>query len=54
LVQRFKSNLREYVVHEKAMAPTASEFDAFRDEVNQLRDELARIEKRLAKLGAPK
>jgi len=54
VVQRFKSNLREYVVHEKAMAPTASEFDAFRDEVNQLRDELARIEKRLAKLGAPK
>ncbi len=63
VVQRFKSNLREYVVHEKAMAPTASEFDAFRDEVNQLRDELARLEKRLAKLdplrpdqtpGAPK
>ncbi|EDM83517.1 hypothetical protein LMED105_09482 [Limnobacter sp. MED105] len=54
VVQRFKSNLREYVVHEKAMTPTASEFDTFRDEVNQLRDELARLEKRLAKLGAPK
>lgn len=51
VVQRFKNNLREYVVHEKSMAPTASEFDAFRGEVNQLRDELARLEKRLAKLG---
>lgn len=54
VVQRFKSNLREYVVHEKSMTPTASEFDAFRGEVNQMRDELARLEKRLAKLGAPK
>lgn len=51
VVQRFKNNLREYVVHEKSMAPTASEFDAFRGEVNQLRDEVARLEKRLAKLG---
>ena len=51
VVQRFKNNLREYVVHEKSMTPTASEFDAFRGEVNQLRDELARLEKRLAKLG---
>lgn len=50
VVQRFKNNLREYVVHEKSMTPTASEFDAFRGEVNQLRDELARLEKRLAKL----
>lgn len=52
VVQRFKSNLREYVVHEKSMAPTASEFDSFRGEVNQLRDELARLEKRLAKMDA--
>ncbi|WP_334118689.1 ubiquinone biosynthesis accessory factor UbiJ [Limnobacter sp.] len=51
VAQRFKNNLREYVVHEKSMTPTASEFDAFRGEVNQLRDELARLEKRLAKLG---
>lgn len=54
VVQRFKNNLREYVVHEKSMTPTASEFDAFRGEVNQLRDELARLEKRLTRLGAPK
>lgn len=52
VVQRFKNNLREYVVHEKSMAPTASEFDSFRSDVNQLRDELARLEKRLAKLDA--
>ncbi|MCR2745600.1 ubiquinone biosynthesis accessory factor UbiJ [Limnobacter parvus] len=52
VVQRFKSNLREYVVHEKSMAPTASEFDSFRSDVNQLRDELARLEKRLGKLDA--
>ncbi|MCE2746242.1 MAG: SCP2 sterol-binding domain-containing protein [Burkholderiales bacterium] len=54
VVQRFKNNLREYVVHEKEMAPTASEFDAFRNEVNQLRDELARLEKRLAKIDLVK
>ena len=52
VVQRFKSNLREYVVHEKSMAPTATEFDSFRSEVNQLRDELARLEKRLGKLDS--
>lgn len=54
VVQRFKNNLREYVVHEKSMTPTASEFDSFRGEVNQLRDELARLEKRLAKLNPGK
>jgi ubiquinone biosynthesis accessory factor UbiJ len=51
LAQRFKSNLREYVVHEKALTPTVSEFDDFRADIGRLRDELARIEKRIAKLG---
>lgn len=51
VVQRFKSNLREYVVHEKSMTPTASEFDAFRQELGQLRDEIARLEKRVTRLG---
>lgn len=51
VVARFKSSLREYVVHEKSMAPTASEFDAFRADVGQLRDEIARLEKRLARLS---
>lgn len=50
VAQRFKNNLREYVVHEKSMTPTTSEFDSFRGDVNKLRDELARLEKRLAKL----
>ncbi len=50
VVQRFKSSLREYMVHEKALTPTASEFDDFRQEVAQLRDHIARLEKRLAKL----
>ncbi|MCQ8894893.1 SCP2 sterol-binding domain-containing protein [Limnobacter humi] len=47
---RFKSSLKEYVVHEKAIAPTPSEFDAFRSDVSRLRDELARLEKRISKL----
>lgn len=50
VVQRFKSSLREYVVHEKSMTPTASEFDAYRQELGQLRDEIARLEKRVARL----
>ncbi|HEX4917856.1 MAG TPA: SCP2 sterol-binding domain-containing protein [Limnobacter sp.] len=50
VVQRFKSSLREYVVHEKSLTPTASEFDDFRSEVNKLRDDLARLEKRIAKI----
>ncbi|HEY1059593.1 MAG TPA: hypothetical protein VGE55_12765 [Limnobacter sp.] len=49
---RFKSSLKEYVVHEKAIAPTPSEFDGFRTDVSRLRDELARLEKRIAKLDA--
>ncbi len=52
LAQRFKSNLREYAVHEKSLTPTASEFDEFRSDIGRLRDELARIDKRIAKLGA--
>lgn len=51
VVQRFKGNLREYVVHEKSLAPTASEFDDFRSQVGQLRDEIARLEKRLSRLN---
>lgn len=50
VVTRFKSNLREYVVHEKSMAPTASEMDAFRQDVESLRDELARLDKRLQRI----
>lgn len=50
VVQRFKSNLREYLVYEKAMVPTLSEWDAFRSDVNGLRDQLARLEKRMSKL----
>lgn len=50
VVARFKSNLRDYMVHEKSMTPTSSEFDAFRTDVSRLRDELARLEKRIAKL----
>lgn len=52
VVARFKSNLRDYMVHEKSMAPTHSEFDAFRNDVGRLRDELARLEKRIAKLDS--
>lgn len=51
VVARFKSNLREYVVHEKSMTPTSSEFEGFRSDIAQLRDEIARLEKRLEKLG---
>lgn len=51
VVARFKNNLREYVVHEKSMAPTASEFESFRTDIAQMRDEIARLEKRLEKLG---
>lgn len=48
---RFKDNLRDYVVHEQSMTPTPSEFDAFRHELAVLRDDLARLEKRVARLG---
>ena len=48
---RFQNNLREYVVHEKSMTPTAGEFDEFCSDVNALRDELARLEKRIRTLG---
>lgn len=51
VIARFKNNLREYVVHEKSMAPTASEFESFRTDIAQMRDEIARLEKRLEKLG---
>jgi ubiquinone biosynthesis protein UbiJ len=49
---RFKDNLRDYVVHEQAMTPTPSEFDAFRHDLAVLRDDLARLEKRITRLGA--
>ncbi len=51
VVQRFKNNLREYVVHEKSLVPTVSEFDLFRGDISKLRDEVSRLEKRLARLG---
>lgn len=50
LFNRFKSSLREYAVFEKGMAPTADEFESFRSGVSNLRDDLARLEKRLAKM----
>lgn len=52
VAQRFRNNLREYVVYEKSMTPTPSEFEAFRGDINQLRDDLARLEKRLGKLDS--
>lgn len=44
---RFKANLREYAVYEKGLSPSADEFDAFRGDIAKLRDELARLEKRV-------
>lgn len=53
-VGRFQSNLREYLVHEQGMVPTVREFASFREHIGQLRDDLARLEKRIHKLQAAK
>jgi ubiquinone biosynthesis protein UbiJ len=50
LLARFKNNLREYVVHEQSISPSVSELDAFTREMSVLRDQVARLEKRLKKL----
>lgn len=50
LLTRLKSNLREYAVFEKEMTPSADEFDEFKQGVSALRDDLARLEKRLQKM----
>lgn len=47
---RFKSNVHDYVVHEQAMLPTQSELEAFGQGVAGLRDDLARLEKRIERL----
>jgi ubiquinone biosynthesis protein UbiJ len=51
VLQRFKSSLHEYVVYEQSMTPTEEEFNSFCCEISQLRDDLARLEKRLSKLS---
>ncbi|MDX1669947.1 MAG: hypothetical protein R3194_11050, partial [Limnobacter sp.] len=50
LLARLKNNLREYAVFEKELTPSADEFDEFKRGVNTLRDDLARLEKRLKKM----
>lgn len=50
LLARFKSSVREYAVFEKGMTPSSDEFDEFRNGVSGLRDDLARLEKRLVRM----
>jgi len=43
-------NLREYAVEESAMLPAPGDVANFNEAVNRLRDDVARLEKRLARL----
>lgn len=52
LLSRLKSNLREYAVFEKEIIPSADEFNKFKQGVSALRDDLARLEKRMQKMEA--
>lgn len=51
VVGRLKASLREYVVHEKALTPSQMEFDQFREDMARLRDDIARLEKRIQRAG---
>src|SRR5690606_37439306 len=49
--QNLAENAVEYLRDEKAVLPAPEEIAAFSNEVDKLRDDLARLEKRLQKLG---
>lgn len=49
--QNLAENTVEYLRDEKGMLPSPGEISAFSGEVDRLRDDLARFEKRLQKLG---
>ena len=49
-LQRLGSNLAEFATEESALVTRASELDLFCSEVDRLRDDLARLEKRISRL----
>ena len=48
--QRLSEATREYMLHEQAIAVGQTDMDRFVDEVSRLRDDLARLEKRVQRL----
>jgi len=50
--QRLSDATREYMLHEQAIAVSQTDMDRFADEVRHLRDDMARLEKRVQRLGA--
>lgn len=52
VVQRGSENLRDYLVHERPTLVAHEELDRYAGDLITLADDLARLEKRVAKLGA--
>ncbi len=50
-VQRLADNVMEYAIEERRMVVTRTEFEAHAAGVAKLRDDLARLEQRMARLG---
>jgi ubiquinone biosynthesis protein UbiJ len=51
---RFAAASREYVLHEQAMVVSKGDLDRFADDVRRLRDDCARLEKRVGVLSPSK
>lgn len=51
-LQRLGSNLAEFATEESALVTRASEVDLFCADVDRLRDDLARLEKRISRLSS--
>jgi ubiquinone biosynthesis accessory factor UbiJ len=52
MLQRLGSNLTEFATEESALVTRASEMDLFCGDVDRLRDDLARLEKRISRLSS--
>ena len=52
MLQRLGSNLAEFATEESALVTRASELDLFCGDVDRLRDDLARLEKRISRLSS--
>ena len=48
----FERDVGEYLVEESALAPSRAEVDEFATRVDDLRDDVARLEKRVQRLAA--